>query len=223
MNIVAHNKPGVYCITNTVNGKKYVGSSANVLKRLGHHCRVLRYKQHHNTHLQAAYNKYGEESFTGNALLYCNESDLLMHEQYYIDTLKPEYNKNPIAGRTAGVKRSLESRLKYSERMRNLSDVTKQRMSQAKKGKVASAEARQKMSLAQKGKKHNLSPQGRAVIIALNKARVFTSEILAKIGNASKNRSDESIEKNRQAHLGKKASEETKRKMSEAQKRRYQK
>lgn len=54
---------GIYYIKNLVNGKKYIGSSKNLTKRLRDHKSALRVGRHHNIHLQRAWNKYGEENF----------------------------------------------------------------------------------------------------------------------------------------------------------------
>lgn len=85
---------GIYIIFNLVNGKRYIGSSKNLYNRINQHYQDLRNGKHHNTHLQASWNKYGEESFTASVLEYCNESDQYLREQYYIDIIQPEYNQN---------------------------------------------------------------------------------------------------------------------------------
>lgn len=53
----------IYKIINTVNGKFYVGSTINTRERFRTHRKRLRRNMHHAKHLQAAWNKYGEEAF----------------------------------------------------------------------------------------------------------------------------------------------------------------
>lgn len=53
----------VYKIRNVVNGKFYVGSSMRKDHRFRDHVRLLRKGGHHCSHLQSAWNKYGEDCF----------------------------------------------------------------------------------------------------------------------------------------------------------------
>lgn len=85
---------GIYCIVNIKNSKRYIGSSKNIRQRLWSHRAELRNDKHENAHLQAAWNKYGEYNFDYYILENCDESLLLEREQWYINTLKPEYNIN---------------------------------------------------------------------------------------------------------------------------------
>jgi group I intron endonuclease len=56
---------GVYKITNTVNGKVYIGSTTiDIETRWGVHRSALRTGKHYNKHLQRAWNRYGESAFT---------------------------------------------------------------------------------------------------------------------------------------------------------------
>jgi group I intron endonuclease len=56
---------GVYKITNTVDGKVYIGSTATDMDtRWTTHRSALRGGKHYNAHLQRAWNKYGESAFT---------------------------------------------------------------------------------------------------------------------------------------------------------------
>ena len=53
----------IYKIRNLVNDKFYVGSTNDTKVRFKNHRRLLRKGKHHCKHLQAAWNKYGEEKF----------------------------------------------------------------------------------------------------------------------------------------------------------------
>jgi group I intron endonuclease len=53
----------IYTIRNVVDQKFYVGSTANMRERFRTHRGKLRRGAHHCHHLQAAWNKYGEEAF----------------------------------------------------------------------------------------------------------------------------------------------------------------
>jgi len=54
---------GIYKIINVVNNKFYVGSAVDFTKRKRRHWWALRSQRHANKHLQASWNKYGEETF----------------------------------------------------------------------------------------------------------------------------------------------------------------
>ena len=53
----------IYKIVNLVNDKFYVGSTINKKVRFRQHRKLLRGNKHHCKHLQAAWNKYGENKF----------------------------------------------------------------------------------------------------------------------------------------------------------------
>jgi group I intron endonuclease len=53
----------IYKIVNLVNDKFYVGSTVHKKVRFRQHRKLLRGNRHHCKHLQAAWNKYGEEKF----------------------------------------------------------------------------------------------------------------------------------------------------------------
>ena len=108
---------GIYCIINIKNSKRYIGSSKNIRQRLWTHRAYLRHNNHENAHLQAAWNKYGEDNFDYFILEPCKEDILLRREQYYIDSIKPEYNINLETQRPPC---TLESRKKQSETRKKL-------------------------------------------------------------------------------------------------------
>lgn len=84
---------GIYCIENSINHKRYIGSSNFVYGRLHKHNSLLLKNQHENVLLQNAVNKYGINSFECYLIeLVINEEELTYKEQYWIDLLNPEYN-----------------------------------------------------------------------------------------------------------------------------------
>jgi group I intron endonuclease len=97
---------GIYKIVNKVNGKYYVGSSKDILGtdgRKAQHFRELKNHRHCNSHLQAAWDKYGSENFE---LIVVEEvlPDLLIKtEQKYLNEAAVDkgksYNKSFIAGK----------------------------------------------------------------------------------------------------------------------------
>lgn len=109
---------GIYMIVNVINNHRYIGSSVNIKRRLEIHRANLRHNNHDNLHLQNAWNKYGENNFIFSVLESCPKDSRFIREQYYVDTLKPEYNicldvvQNPPT--------SEESRLKQSNTRKRL-------------------------------------------------------------------------------------------------------
>lgn len=129
---------GVYVITNKINGHTYVGSSTNIKERWRIHVSELSKNKHHSLYLQRAWNKYGEEFFEFSIIEYCETSLLMQREQFYMNTLKPEYNIVKIAGRTTGYKHAKETieKIVLALTGRNVSDETRQKIGSANKKKL---------------------------------------------------------------------------------------
>ncbi len=105
------NASGIYRITNTINGKFYIGSAVNLRIRWKNHLNTLRHTTHKNPKLQRAFSKYGESAFIFEILELVLLPELLTaREQYFLDTLNPfgkrGFNISPIAGSNLGVKYS---------------------------------------------------------------------------------------------------------------------
>lgn len=115
-------KSCIYQILNIINNKFYIGHSQDYDVRWWEHERRLRKNRHENPHLQAAYNKYGADAFEFILVELVNENEMLIKEQYWINTLDAcnhtiAYNINPDAIKPPsplGRKHSAESRLKIS-------------------------------------------------------------------------------------------------------------
>ena len=108
-------KSGIYEIVNTENQKRYIGSATDLQQRFWVHKCLLRNDNHHNRHLQRAWNKYGEDCFQFNIIKKVKTGDLIEAEQCCLDKVRPEYNIAPQAGNTLGVKYTKEVRRKLTE------------------------------------------------------------------------------------------------------------
>ena len=86
------NNSGIYCITNTVDDRIYVGSCKNFKSRIKEHVNCLKRNKHNNIYLQNFVNKYGIGSFKFHIIEFSKIVNLVNTEQYYLDTLKPEFN-----------------------------------------------------------------------------------------------------------------------------------
>jgi|SRR5690349_2929303 group I intron endonuclease len=60
--------------------------------------------------------KYGYSSFKLEILEYCDPSEVIAREQYYIDTFNPKYNVLKVAGSTLGYKHTEETKAKFKNR-----------------------------------------------------------------------------------------------------------
>lgn len=105
---------GIYKITNTVNGRVYIGQSCNIENRLAAHRRYLVRGAHDNKRLQRAWLKYGPEAFRFEQLEAVNDNSILTdREQHWMDLLNASghggYNMCPAAGSCKGYRHTPES------------------------------------------------------------------------------------------------------------------
>ena len=173
---------GVYCIVNKVNGWKYIGSSDNVIRRWNNHVSKLNRNEHHNRHLQRAWNKYGVDSFTFGMLEVCDIDELHEREQWNLDNWPDLYNIAPHpTAPMKGRRHTPESRRKISKSLRGNTYTL---------GYKHSKETRRKMSLARKGrpqsggvKKH--TEEAKRKISAAGRGREVSNETRQKISKAN--------------------------------------
>jgi len=108
---------GIYCISNCITNKKYIGKSKDVYKRWMEHFGYLRNNKHHSEHLQNSYNKYGFKAFIVGVIEECDFSVLDEREKYYIDlydTYYSGYNCTIPNGKNAGHVFTDEDKAKHS-------------------------------------------------------------------------------------------------------------
>lgn len=151
---------GIYKITNTINGKCYIGQSIDIQKRWSDHkiCRM-------QFPLYRAFKKHGLEVFTFKVLIECPVERL----DYYEMACIAEYNSFGSEGYNCdeggdshrGRECSDETRLKLSVALKGhiLSDETKAKLSISASARSKRAphseETKAKMRLASKGNQNN--------------------------------------------------------------------
>ena len=131
---------GIYKITNLIDGKIYIGQTVNYKKRKTSHLNSLKNGNHHNEHLQRAFDKYGEDSFKIELIKKCNIEELDKLERYYIrelDACNHDKGYNMMYG---------------GQRYRNFTKEVRLKMSEAGKGRKFTEEHKKRIGLAQKGR-----------------------------------------------------------------------
>lgn len=150
---------GIYKISNTINGKIYIGQSVNIEHRIRAHKYSTTRDDKNHPILYKAFNKYGLDNFTFDTIIICEESLLDFFEiktiELYQSFGKLGYNmtKGGSAGCT-GYKHTEESKQKIIESNKNriITSETKQKISISNTGRKLSDETKNAMSKVRKGK-----------------------------------------------------------------------
>jgi group I intron endonuclease len=95
----------------------YIGSSRNMVRRKGEHRYKLKNNIHSSSRLQEIVNKRGMEIFSFEIIEEVSLENLLIREQFYIDSLNPPLNACPNAKDSTGFKHSKISKEKISKSM----------------------------------------------------------------------------------------------------------
>ena len=76
----------IYCITNIVNGKKYIGKTINsITKRFRQHLSDSKRPRCNKRPLYSAINKYGADNFVVEKLIECHPDELSSYEIMFIE------------------------------------------------------------------------------------------------------------------------------------------
>ena len=85
-------KSGIYMWTNKLNGKKYVGSSLDLRRRLLEYYNVNRMLNEKSMPINVALLKYGYTNFSFTILEICGKDSLMSREKHFFEVYSPEYN-----------------------------------------------------------------------------------------------------------------------------------
>lgn len=204
---------GIYSIRNTVDGKRYIGQSINVAKRLQEHRRKMAAKTHYNYRLKLAVSEFGLDAFEFELVEEVPQDLLDVREISwisYFNTTDPKYGYNLTTGGYSHVP-SAETRAKIAASLRGVphSEARRRKESEAHKGFCMPEDTKLKLSKALRGRpKPPRTKEHARKIAAANRGRKQDPEVVAK--RAARMR-------------GRVVSEETRRKLSEAMLARYAK
>lgn len=188
---------GVYRIYFIATGKSYIGRSLNINKRIRQH-----FAGYHTetSYLDAAIQKHGNDAFSWEILELCSEDVLDDRECHWISTFNC-IRPNGYNLKTGGIsgKHTKMSRQKLSKSLtgRKLSKEHRDKIAKYQTGRKKPFESRRKLSESRKGIK-------------------FSKEHRQKLSEAAKNRKT-----NPRGMLGKQHTDETRKKMSEEQRKRW--
>lgn len=157
-------EPGIYCIRNKVNGKVYVGQAQYVARRVYEHKYHLERNSDKSTALQRAVNKYGLGNFEFCVLEMCSLDVINDREIFWIGEMKSNdkhHGYNLSTGGESGLRgykfpAEFGAKVSASKLAQNitLSDETKEKISQASKGKPKPEGMGAKLSAAISGENH---------------------------------------------------------------------
>ena len=185
---------GIYRIQHRDSDAQYVGSSANIIDRFRRHRALLNRSTHHCAHLQSAWLKYGQDAFEFQIIEIVSVETrshlkpfLFEREQFWFRAVAGRtYNAAPIAGSSLGVVHSAKTREKVSQanRGRFVSAATREKMRRAKLGKPRSSATRSKIGASSKGRV--ISAETKKRMAEWQRGKVLSSAHRAKLSAAVK-------------------------------------
>lgn len=157
---------GIYKIINIINNKFYVGSAEVFARRKRLHWWRLRRGDHANFKLQAAWNKYGETSFTFVVVEeHGPEADILAAENVWLkEHVGKEYCYNLATDATAPNTGNFREKNPMWGKTFSHTDEAKAKISAASKAQVQSEETKAKRRATMRG--HYVAPSTRTKISA---------------------------------------------------------
>lgn len=217
---------GIYMLTNSVTGKRYVGQAKNIRYRWYWHRNAARaadglsYKC--RTAIARAMRKYGPEQFSIEILELCSQDIVDDREIHWIaakGTLHPAGYNLTSGGKPARRVDDVGARISAANKGRRKTPEWRENLRKARLGKKLSAETRAKISEVQRGRKQaeeSIEKRRAALIGIKRRPRTDEEKVAIKAGMTPEGRArtiaagftPEAIEKRRQKALGQKRTPE---------------
>lgn len=180
------NSSGIYQIRSKINGKIYVGSALCIKRRWQGHLTTLN-RNINSRYLQNHVNKYGVDDLQFSIIEFCPKEKLLEREQYWINTLQPQFNLAKIAGSNIGIKLSEETKYKIAQTLKGnipwnkgkinvYTEEQLQKLSKSLKGKVAWNKGLVGVMPEPWNKGTQLSEEGKLKLSIAHKGQIRTEE-----------------------------------------------
>lgn len=110
----AYNKAGIYMFTNKITKKTYIGKSNNLYKRITDYYWLANANQKFTfSKMHRIFEQYGISNFKITIIENCEQAILSEREQFYINTLKPQYNiRTMVKAKTERIKNNVKTQNK---------------------------------------------------------------------------------------------------------------
>lgn len=178
---------GIYAIEHIESGKRYIGSSQKMQRRISDHIWKLKGGTHHSPHLQSAWKCYGAAAFRFVLILQCESvGQLLEAEQLEIDMhggTEGSYNVAPFAGAPMrGRKQSEETKAKMRATHADRAPISEETRGRHREAAIEREQQR-------KVDGYTMSEEGRANLSAALKGHAVSDETRRKLSEANRGKS----------------------------------